>query len=137
MYNATLDLSRKPVYIPKNYDSKIIEKYSVSKDNILLTLTGTKYKRDYGFAVLVENKVRLLLNQRILSLTFKEDVIDNKYLLYYLNTDLFRDSFFSAETGRVNQGNVSSKFVESIEIPLPSVREQKDISIIIDKLLKE
>jgi len=58
-------------------------------------------------------------------------VITN-YLLYYLQSDVFRDVFFSNETGGVNQGNVSSKFVESIEIALPLIKEQQKIVEILD-----
>ena len=54
---------------------------------------------------------------------------------YYLRSEIFRDIFFSNETGGVNQGNVSSKFVENIEIKLPSIDEQKEISRILRTVL--
>lgn len=45
--------------------------------------------------------------------------------------------FFSNETGGVNQGNVSSKFVESIEIPQPCLSEQQEIVHILDSLFEK
>lgn len=126
LYNGVLDLSRNPVYIsPELIDSTIVSKYSVNKGDILLTLTGTKYKRDYGYAVLIKESNGLLLNQRIVA--FTPELIETNYILYYLQSDLFRDIFFSSETGGVNQGNVSSKFVENIKIPMASLVEQKEI----------
>jgi type I restriction enzyme S subunit len=135
LYNGVLDLSRNPVFVkPEDIDQNILKRSKINIGDILLTLTGTKYKRDYGFAVLITEKADVLLNQRILSLTAKN--VETIYLLNYLKTDLFRDVFFSNETGGVNQGNVSSKFVETIEIPIPPQSEQKEIIRILDNLLK-
>lgn len=131
--NAELDLSKNPVYLPYDYDKNIVEKYSIKNGDILLTLTGTKYKRDYGYAVTIEDQDNtLLLNQRILSLT---PLILGTYLKYYLHTSVFRDMFFSFETGGVNQGNVSSKAVETIPLPLPPLKEGIEIERVLTKLL--
>ncbi len=58
--------------------------------------------------------------------------IKRNYILYYLQSNIFRDIFFSNETGGVNRGNVSSKFVEIIEIPI--IDEQTEIVRILDDL---
>ena len=50
---------------------------------------------------------------------------------------MFRDVFFSNETGGVNQGNVSSKFVESISFRLPTLPEQQEIVRILDTVLEK
>ena len=47
----------------------------------------------------------------------------------------FRDVFFSFETGGVNQGNVGSKIVESILIPIPPQEEAKEIETKLNNLL--
>ena len=107
----------------------------VYSDDILITLTGTKYKRDYGYAVQIVKPENLLFNQRILCLTPKK--IFSTYLLYYLQSNFFRNIFFSAETGGVNQGNVSSKFVENIFIKIPSLVEQKEIVRVLAGLLEK
>lgn len=136
LYNGVLDLSRNPVFIKiEDVDENVIKRSKIHIGDILLTLTGTKYKRDYGFAVLITEEADILLNQRILSLTAKN--VETIYLLNYLKTDLFRDVFFSNETGGVNQGNVSSKFVETIEIPIPPPSEQKEIVRILNSLLEK
>ena len=77
----------------------------------------------------------MLLNQRIVSLT--PELIEINFVLYYLRTDLFRNIFFSNETGGVNQGNVSSKFVENIVIPVPLDLEQKEIVRILDDVFEK
>lgn len=135
LYAGKLDLSRSPVFYDRNdVDDSILKRSLVHDGDILLTLTGTKYKRDYGYAVCIEGNPELLVNQRILCLTPTEK-IERDYLLYYLRSEIFRDIFFSNETGGVNQGNVSSKFVENIEIKLPSIDEQIEISRILRTVL--
>ncbi|WP_068614509.1 restriction endonuclease subunit S [Paenibacillus tuaregi] len=137
LYNGILDLERNPVFIdPEVLGESLLNKSRIEKGDILLTLTGTKYKRDYGYAVLIDQDQILLLNQRIVAL--KPNQVDPIFLLYFLRSNLFRDVFFSNETGGVNQGNVRSKFVENILMPYPSLHEQKQIvSILVNVLSKE
>lgn len=127
LYGGVLDLSRSPVFICEDeLDERMIDRAKIKHGDILITLTGTKYKRDYGYAVCIENPENLYVNQRILCLTPNEN-INRDYLLHYLRSNVFRDIFFSNETGGVNQGNVSSKFVENIAIQIPSIEEQRVI----------
>lgn len=135
LYGGKLDLSRSPVFIEdKRLDESAIQKALIHDGDILITLTGTKYKRDYGYAVRIENPPKLLLNQRILCLSPRETVVGN-YILYYLQSDIFRNVFFSNETGGVNQGNVSSKFVEKIKIKIPSIDEQLRIVDVLENII--
>ena len=135
LYGETLDLFRKPVFISEDdVDDSILNRALIKDGDILITLTGTKYKRDYGYAVCVSSPNKLLVNQRILCLT-PFACVERNYLLYYLKSNLFRDVFFSCETGGVNQGNVSSKFVENIEIPIPTFDEQLEITTVLDRTL--
>lgn len=135
LYGGVLDLSRSPVFISEDeLDEKMIERAKIKHGDILITLTGTKYKRDYGYAVCIENPENLYVNQRILCLTPNEN-INRDYLLYYLQSNAFRDIFFSNETGGVNQGNVSSKFVENIDIQIPSIEEQRVIVTELNNML--
>ena len=135
LYGGELDLSRNPVFISlDDVDETALKRALVNDGDILITLTGTKYKRDYGYAVSIINPTDLLVNQRILCLTPCQDVEKN-YILYYLRSNIFRDIFFSNETGGVNQGNVSSKFVESIEMKVPLLAEQHEMVTILDRMM--
>ena len=135
LYGGELDLSRNPVFIPlDDVDETALKRSLVNNGDILITLTGTKYKRDYGYAVSIIDPINLLVNQRILCLTPSQDM-ERNYVLYYLRSNIFRDVFFSNETGGVNQGNVSSKFVENIEIKVPPYAEQHEIVTILDRIM--
>lgn len=138
LYGGVLDLSRNPVFTSvTDIDGTILKRSLVNDGDILITLTGTKYKRDYGYAVCIRNPHNLLVNQRILCLSPNLNEITHDYLLYYLQSDIFRDVFFSNETGGVNQGNVSSKFVENIQFDVPSYREQEGIGHILRSILEK
>jgi hypothetical protein len=54
-------------------------------------------------------------------------VVDPTFLLYWVQTDLFREFFFAGETGNVNQGNVGAAGIREAPIALPSLAEQHEI----------
>jgi len=113
-----------PVFLNK-IDEKALEKALLKINDVIVTQTGTKGKRDYGFTVLI-NKENLLLNQRIAAIRCKESCIP-KFLLYYTWTDKFKNQFFENETGNVGQGNVGMKAVTNTFIDIPTLPEQTQI----------
>jgi type I restriction enzyme S subunit len=117
-------LDESPAFL-NDIEEKILEKFLLQKNDVIITLTGTRNKRDYGHTVII-NKSNLLLNQRIAALRFHR-TYSPKFFLYYSWTNGFRDQFFSFETGNVGQGNVGIKAVKSSTIPLPSPNEQNQI----------
>jgi type I restriction enzyme S subunit len=121
-----LDLSARPSFI-QEVPEEIVSKYRLVDGDILVTLTGTRKKRDYGYVVQVrEPKNILLLNQRIARLRpYSKEL--SEYLAISLEGEGFRDRFFSHETGNVGQGNVGMKAVSEEYILLPPAAEQKEI----------
>ncbi|MFV0200813.1 restriction endonuclease subunit S [Empedobacter falsenii] len=120
--NIRLDSS--PVFVDSI--SEKTEKYLLQVDDCVISLTGTRNKRDYGYTALVKTD-NLLLNQRLAALRFNKQKIIPKYFLYYSFTDYFKNDFFSAETGNTGQGNVGMNAIKSTEIPVPSLEEQAQI----------
>ena len=49
------------------------------------------------------------------------------FLLYWLQTDNFKDFFFEGETGNVNQGNVGADGIKKAPLDLPPLTEQQEI----------
>ena len=121
-----LYLNYSPVFIPESIASET-ERFSVQKNDVLISMTGTKYKRDYGFACIVPDitNTRLFLNQRVACLRSKQ--CNPRFLLYYLQSNYFRNYLFEGETGNVNQGNVGSTTLRAIPIAIPSLEEQDQI----------
>ena len=116
--------SESPVYL-YSVEANVLSRALLKQNDVIITQTGTRKKRDYGFTVLIQ-KQNLLLNQRIASIRFNETYLP-KFFLYYSWTDLFKDQFFANETGNVGQGNVGMKAVTETLIPIPSLKEQKQI----------
>ncbi|AXR63482.1 restriction endonuclease subunit S [Leptospira mayottensis] len=120
-----LKLNESPVFLNK-IESKIIKRVTLEVNDIVITQTGTRKKRDYGYTALI-NQTGLLLNQRIASIRFHPEYYA-KFFLFFSWTNLFKDQFFTNETGNVGQGNVGIKSVTESFIPLPySLLEQQVI----------
>ena len=113
-----------PIFLNK-VDASVLNRSLLQLNDVIISQTGTRQKRDYGFTVLIQ-KPNLLLNQRLAAMRFKESYLP-KFFLYFSWTDLFKDQFFANETGNVGQGNVGMKAVTETFIPLPPLKEQLQI----------
>ena len=119
-----------PVFIDE-LDDKALSKALLMPKDVIITQTGTKKKRDYGFTVIIE-KENYLLNQRIASIRFSDKYL-SKFFLYFSWTKIFKDQYFAKETGAVGQGNVGIDAITEAIVPLIPVNEQK---MIIDIFVK-
>lgn len=72
----------------------------------------------------------IAIAQRLLTLRGKKDVLDNDYLLYYLQSPLGQASLRARETGTTVTGIKQSEF-RKIEIKLPAYKFQRKISSIL------
>ena len=132
--NGYLQLSAKPVYI----NAELAEKTNAFKcipNDILVTMTGTRLKRDYFFTTLItENDKNLYLNQRVGCLRPTKILCAN-FLDWILKSKSILDYIFEFETGTANQGNLGSENIKTIPIPLPPLAEQKRIVAAIEKFM--
>lgn len=108
-------------------DGNILDKYLLRHGDCLITLTGSRGKRDYGYVTMIDKESNYLLNQRVAALRFDETKALPEYFQYYLSSPDYRNKFFSYETGNVGQGNVGIKALWEPTILLPSIEEQKKI----------
>ncbi|MBA0207673.1 restriction endonuclease subunit S [Pectobacterium sp. CHL-2024] len=121
-----LFLENAPSYVNDEIGREF-SKFSPEKGDILIGMTGTRFKRDYGFSCLNTQKQKLLINQRVGRIIPLEDKISSEYLSLFVRSALFREQFFKGETGGVNQGNVGSQHIASITLSLPPMQEQHEI----------
>lgn len=133
----TLRLDEKPVYIDEEQAMEA-ENVKLQPGDILITMTGTRGKRDYCYTVLLDEKhfqeVDLYLNQRVGCFRFSSSVCKT-YYDYSLKTDLLLDQVFSTATGAANQANIGAGALRSWLVPLPSAEEQEAIVREVEKLL--
>ncbi len=127
-YMNKLSLDRQPTFVKDIYlDSH--SDWVVSKGDILMSLTGTMGKRDYGFAILLQDKKKYLLNQRVAKLNIKNNM-SSDYLLTILHSNLYLNQLYSLPSG-TKQANLSNDNVINIVMPIPPITEREKIATFI------
>lgn len=128
LYQNKLDLNRNPVFYPDSY-SEEYKKFVLNEGDLIMSLTGTVDKRDYGYTVeLPETEETLLLNQRIMKIIIERtDLINKSFLKNYLLSPVFLDKLYETASG-TRQANLSSSKIMKIPIYYPSnIEFQKSI----------
>ena len=130
LYGGVLNLSRNPSYLDNISDREAA--YKLISDDIIVTLTGTVGKKDYGYSDIIKSHDNLLLNQRLAVLKANKLKADPDFLLYTIKSEKFLDSFFECSVGGTgNQANVSTEKLKEIAIDLPPLPEQRKIAAIL------
>ncbi|MBP6421950.1 MAG: restriction endonuclease subunit S [Propionivibrio sp.] len=104
-----------------------IAKFLLQEKDVLISMTG-----NVGETCMVRSSdLPALLNQRVGRFKIPDPtVLDDEYLLFVSKTTSFRQAVSGGAYGAVQQ-NVSGKGIESAEIPLPPLPEQKKIAHIL------
>lgn len=114
-------------------DVSILNRYLLQEGDCLITLTGSRGKRDYGYVAMVTDQTNFLLNQRVAALRFNFRVAVPKFYMYYLSSPDYRNQFFSYETGNVGQGNVGIKALSEPIVICPTIEKQQEIINMIEE----
>ncbi|MBL0023993.1 MAG: N-6 DNA methylase [Saprospiraceae bacterium] len=126
------DWENSPSYLPFNYLDDY-PNYVLEKGDLLISMTGTVGKVDYGNVCQIDLNERFLLNQRVGKFEIQSNQLDREYLYFVAQTDHFRKQLFANASGGVRQANISNKGIESISIPFPSIEIQRQIVAQIEK----
>ncbi|WP_321530128.1 restriction endonuclease subunit S [uncultured Desulfuromonas sp.] len=134
LYQNVLDLDRKPSFYPESFAGEY-SRYILSEGDLIISLTGTVDKEDYGYTVEIPATDRvLLLNQRIAKfIEIREEQIDRKFFLHFLRSRTFLDDLYASARG-VRQANLSSVSMKKLPVAFPSITEQKRLVAIFDML---
>lgn len=130
--------SEKQVFISDDLANET-DQYRIKANDILISMTGTRRKKDYFYAVIIEENMlqdtAYYLNQRVGCFrTFNN--IYPQFLYYVLRCETIREIIFTKETGTANQGNLGSEDIKKyVYIPLPPLAEQKRIVKKLEQLL--
>jgi type I restriction enzyme, S subunit len=134
LYGNRLNLDRNPVFYPDTFAGDY-RRYLLEDGDLIMSLTGTTGKEDYGYAVSIpECDHALLMNQRIAKFdSIMEDLVNRDYLLRYLRSRVFLDVLYPTANG-TRQANLSSETIKTLPIRLCSIREQKTIALALECL---
>jgi type I restriction enzyme S subunit len=129
LYLNQLSLGREPIFLPPVFASDYPDAV-VTAGDLLMSLTGTLGKKDYGYAVLLRSPDRFLLNQRVCRLRCGPN-ISHTYAEYFLQSEPFTEQIHRLPFG-TKQANLASDDVLGAWVPIPPRREQDDISAFLD-----
>lgn len=126
LYQGELQLDRAPVFLSDSQADENI-KFQIKPFDLLMSMTGTVGKRDYGFVIQTPADCKpLLLNQRVMKLapTVK---CNPGFLLQLLKSDRLLDAIYSVPGG-TKQANLSAQHIKDIEVSYPPKSEQQRIA---------
>lgn len=130
-----LALDRNPVYLDENDLDVKSEKYILKFSDVLISLTGTVNKTDYGNVAWVDFDNKYLLNQRVACFRKNSNLYSNKYIYYLMQSRMFRNQFFELGVGGTgNQSNVSIGDLNNIKIYKIPIDEQIKIANILSSV---
>ena len=134
VYKNRLSLERQPTFLPNDFVKKHTS-FVINRNDIIMSLTGTLGKRDYGFAVLINNDGPFLLNQRVAKLQPDKRYILPSYLVKLLHSNSYLDQLYSLPSG-TKQANLSNNDVLNIKVTFPrSLEEQTQVAKYVDNNL--
>ena len=123
--NDIIIRERNPVFISSEL-AKSTSNFICKENDILLTMTGTRGKRDYFFTVKIKEERNMYINQRVGCLrSYLSDT--SEWLIYALKSEFVLAQVFEHETGTANQGNLGAESIMHALIPLPPFPEQRRI----------
>lgn len=135
VYKNELRLDRNPSFW-KILDSKQ-KKFLLNAGDIVLTLTGTVGKKDYGYSIRIPESNKYLINQRLVALKPITGKSYGDFLNILVKTSRFFYFFFSESKGGTgNQSNVGVEDLKKMKLSIPSLSEQETISHFLNSMDK-
>jgi type I restriction enzyme S subunit len=126
LYQNKLDLTRSPIFYPDEFVQKY-PRFVLKPGELIMSLTGTSGKEDYGFTVQVKSgPTALLLNQRVARIDLITERLTKNFTLYFLLSRNFLDQLYPTAKG-MKQANLSTHAMKRLKIPVPSLEQQKEI----------
>lgn len=111
-------------------------RYMVYPNDLVISLTGTAGKDDYGNVCILDNTYpRYYLNQRNAKIDLSEHILTG-YMQYMLKNPQIKSQLTGISRG-VRQGNISNKDLEELDIQLPPLRLQQEFADKIEAIEKQ
>ena len=120
-------------YLPTDFENQY-SRFIVKNGDLLMSLTGTTGKDDYGNVTLVNGAYkRYFLNQRVALIRPIENIFINEYLLYFLKNKDIKNRLITRSRG-VRQANISNGDITSLAVQFPPLASQIKFQTIIQKI---
>jgi len=114
---------------PFNYCNFDVEKrFWINSGDLLFSWSGTP---GTSFGAFFWNRGKGFLNQHIFRVDVKEELVDKHYLRYALNSLIVK--IIDQAHGGVGLKHITKAKLEEVQIPLPTIAEQRRIASILDQ----
>lgn len=125
----------KPVNLVYWQEDKNLERYAMYPGDLVMSLTGTVGKDDYGnVCILGDDYEMYYLNQRNAKLEIKEG-IDKFYLSELLKFEQIKKKLTGISRG-VRQANISNKDILNLVVPVPPIELQNQFADFVKQIDK-
>ena len=116
-------------------DDEKIERYAIYPGDLVMSLTGTVGKDDYGNVCILGNDyAKYYLNQRNAKLEIISD-LERFYLSYLLKFPEIKSRLTNISRG-IRQANIANKDIENLQIPVPPIELQNDFTVFVQQIDK-
>ncbi len=113
------------VFLPIDF-ALSYERYIVKPKDLLITLTGTVGKDDYGNVYIMEDYFdQYLLNQRVAKLIVKQDYLKTRFFEFLLKQKEVKAELTGVSRG-VRQANISNEDIYNLDVISPPMVLQND-----------
>ena len=127
LYQNTLDLNRSPIFYPDSF-AAAHKRFVLKEDDLVMSLTGTSGKEDYGFTVRIPKTGKtLLLNQRVTRIDVTDRRLQKDFAHHFLLSRKFLDHLYPTAKG-MKQANLSTNAMKKLKVVLPGEAEQAEIA---------
>lgn len=127
LYQNTLDLNRSPIFYPDSF-ADTYKRFVLKEGDLVMSLTGTSGKEDYGFTVRIPRTDKtLLLNQRVTRVDVTDRRLQKDFAHHFLLSRKFLDHLYPTAKG-MKQANLSTNAMKKLKVVLPSEAEQAEIA---------
>lgn len=127
LYQNTLDLNRSPIFYPDSF-AAAHKRFVLKEGDLVMSLTGTSGKEDYGFTVRIPKTDKtLLLNQRVTRIDVTDHRLQKDFAHHFLLSRKFLDHLYPTAKG-MKQANLSTNAMKKLKVVLPSEAEQLEIA---------
>ena len=135
VYNLTFDLSLDfsidPTFVNENTHNTFLARSKVLPGDVLMNIVGPPMGK---VSIVPETYPEWNMNQAIARFRC-EDNLNNRYLAYFLGCKQTVEKMMRQSKATAGQFNLTLEICRNIQIPLPSIKEQKAIVSVLDKQL--
>lgn len=128
--------SQNSIFIPTDFKTKL-SRFIVRNGTILMSLTGTTGKDDYGNAVVLDGvRDEYFLNQRVAAIATKTSSMTDTYLCQFLQAPMVKRQLTGKSRG-IRQANISNADILRLRVPSPPVFLQEKFEAITQNLKQQ